>query len=305
MERGRPDRISGNAASLPQRPGQPRSKILSARRKCDYRAYMRIVRFLSGGSAHLGAAIDAASAYAIEGDLFGPHRLTARILPIEKILSPIVPVDILCIGLNYRDHAAESGSQVPPNPMLFIKAGSSLNNPFDPILIPRRSTRIDYEGELAVIIGRAAKNVARDHALDYVFGYTIANDVTARDWQRDKTLGGGQFARGKSFDTFCPLGPVLVTKDDIPNPGSLKVRTLLNERIMQDGTTADMIYDVPALIESLSSTMTLRPGSVILTGTPDGVGFARKPPVWLQAGDTIAVEIENIGRLENPLRAEA
>ena len=188
--------------------------------------------------------------------------------------------------------------------MLFIKAGNALNNPFDAIPIPRRSDKIDYEGELAVVIGRAAKHVPRDRALDYVFGYTIANDVSARDWQREKSLGGGQFARGKSFDGFCPLGPWIVTRDEIPNPNALKLRTVLNGQTMQDHTTADMIFDVQALIESLSSTMTLRAGAVLLTGTPPGVGFARTPPIWLKAGDTIAVEIERIGRLENPVGGE-
>src|SRR5207237_6092076 len=143
----------------------------------------------------------------------------------------------------------------------------TLNNPLDPILIPKRSSMIDYECELAVVIGRTAKDVSRAAALDYVFGYTIANDVSARDWQRDKALGGGQFARGKSFDTFCPLGPAIVTRDEIRNPNALRIKTILNGQVMQDNTTGDMIFDVPALIESLSSTMTLRAGSVILAGT--------------------------------------
>jgi 2-keto-4-pentenoate hydratase/2-oxohepta-3-ene-1,7-dioic acid hydratase in catechol pathway len=217
-----------------------------------------------------------------------------------------VPTDILCIGINYREHAAESGSAIPTNPVLFIKASNTLNNPFDPVPIPRRSDKIDYEGELAVVIGpRPAKHVPRDKALDYVFGYCVANDVSARDWQREKSLGGGQFARGKSFDGFCPLGPWIVTRDEIPNPNALRLKTILNGQTMQDHTTADMIFDVPALIESLSSTMTLRPGTVLLTGTPQGVGFARTPPVWMKAGDHVAVEIEKIGRLENPITAES
>ena len=265
---------------------------------------MQIVRFLSGGRLHLGRRIDDATALEIEGDLLGPHRVTERRLQIEKLLAPLVPTDILCIGLNYREHAAESGSSIPENPMLFIKASNSLNNPFDPIPIPRRSSQIDYEAELAVVIGKTAKYVSRDNALDYVLGYTCANDVSARDWQREKSLGGGQFARGKSFDGFCPLGPCLVTGDEIPNPNALRIKTILNGQTMQDHTTGDMIFDVPALIESLSSTMTLRPGAVILTGTPQGVGFARKPPVWMKDGDTVIVEIERIGRLENPVRKE-
>jgi 2-keto-4-pentenoate hydratase/2-oxohepta-3-ene-1,7-dioic acid hydratase in catechol pathway len=265
---------------------------------------MRIVRFLTNGQICLGQTTDGRSATRIDGDLFGQWRVSSEVLRIDKLLAPLVPTDILCIGINYREHAAESGSAIPQNPMLFIKGSNTLNNPLDPIPIPRRSSMIDYEGELAVIIGRAAKHVSRERALDYVLGYTIANDVSARDWQRDKALGGGQFARGKSFDGFCPLGPWIVTKDEISNPNALRLKTILNGQMMQDHTTADMIFDVPALIESLSSTMTLRAGSIILTGTPQGVGFARTPPVWMKAGDQVAVEIERIGRLENPVSAE-
>jgi 2-keto-4-pentenoate hydratase/2-oxohepta-3-ene-1,7-dioic acid hydratase in catechol pathway len=265
---------------------------------------MQIVRFLSGGRVHLGQRVDDSTALEIEGDLLGPHRVTERQLRIEKLLAPLVPTDILCIGLNYREHAAESGSAIPENPMLFIKSSNALNNPFDPIPIPRRSSQIDYEAELAVVIGKTAKYVSRENALDHVLGYTCANDVSARDWQREKSLGGGQFARGKSFDGFCPLGPWLVTRDEVPNPNALRLKTILNGQTMQDHTTGDMIFDVPSLIESLSSTMTLRPGAVILTGTPQGVGFARTPPVWMKDGDTVVVEIERIGRLENTLRKE-
>jgi 2-keto-4-pentenoate hydratase/2-oxohepta-3-ene-1,7-dioic acid hydratase in catechol pathway len=265
---------------------------------------MRIIRFISGGQVYTGRQVDESTAFAIEGELIGPHRVTDQQLPIDRLLAPIVPADLLCIGLNYREHAAESGSAIPKHPMLFIKASNSLNNPFDPIPVPRRSSMIDYEGELAVVIGKAAKHVSREHALDHVLGYTIGNDVSARDWQRDKDLGGGQFSRGKSFDGFCPLGPCIVTRDEIDNPNKLRLRTLLNGKVMQDKSTDDMIFDIPALIESLSSTMTLRPGTVILTGTPEGVGMARKPPVWMKEGDTVAVEIEGIGRLENPVGRE-
>src|SRR5947207_5365543 len=258
---------------------------------------MRIIRFLSKGNIHFGQPTDDRyeRARRIDGDLFSSLNVTTEMLKVEKLLAPIVPTDILCIGLNYRDHAAEGGFEIPQNPMLFIKAGNTLNNPGDAIAIPRRSNSIDYEGELVAVIGKSAKNVSRERALDYVFGYTVGNDVTARDWQRDKTLGGGQFARGKSFDGFCPLGPCIVTKDEIPDPNKLKLRTTLNGNVMQDHTTSDMIFDVPALIESLSSTLTLRPGSILMTGTPHGVGFARTPPVWMKDGDTVAIEIENIG----------
>ncbi|HSZ56865.1 MAG TPA: fumarylacetoacetate hydrolase family protein [Tepidisphaeraceae bacterium] len=265
---------------------------------------MQIVRFLSNGQVFQGKRIDDSSALQIEGDLFGGYRVTDRKLKIDKLLAPFVPTDILCIGLNYREHAKESGSSIPENPMLFIKSSNTLNNPFDPIPIPKRSSQIDYEAELAVVIGKTAKYVSRENALQHVLGYTCANDVSARDWQREKALGGGQFARGKSFDRFCPLGPWIVTADEIANPNDLRLKTLLNGKTMQDHTTGDMIFDVPALIESLSSTMTLRPGAVILTGTPQGVGFARNPPVWMKDGDTVVVEIEKIGRLENPVRNE-
>ncbi len=262
---------------------------------------MRIIRFISGGTIHIGRQIDDSRAMVIQGELIGPHHVTDRELPIEKLLAPIVPVDILCIGLNYREHAMESGSPIPVNPMLFIKASNTLNNPFDPIPMPALSKEVDYEVELAVVIGKMAKNVSRENALDHVLGYTIANDVSARDWQRELSLGGGQFARGKSFDGFCPLGPAIVTRDEIANPNALRLRCILNGQTMQDNSTGDMIFDVPTLIASLSSTMTLRPGTVILTGTPQGVGFARKPPVFLKTGDTVACEIDGLGRLENPV----
>ncbi len=265
---------------------------------------MRIIRFLSGNNVHLGQPIDDSHALRIEGDLLGHYHLTNQTLPVEKLLAPLVPTDILCVGLNYREHAKEGGDFLPSHPVLFMKPGSALNNPGDPIYLPRLSDSVDYEGELAVVIGKAAKDVSRETALDYVLGYTCANDVSARNWQRDKNLGGGQWVRAKSFDGFCPLGPCLVTRDELPNPNALRLRSILGGRVMQDHNTSDMIFDVPALIANLSSTMTLRPGAVILTGTPPGVGFARKPPVFLRDGDAIAVEIETIGRLENPVRRE-
>src|SRR2546421_6271104 len=265
---------------------------------------MRIVRFQSGGKIHIGRQLDERTALRIEGNLLTTWRVTEQKLPIEKLVAPIIPTDILCIGLNYREHAAESGSSIPQNPMLFIKASNTLNHPFDPIPVPKRSSEIDYECELAVVIGKDAKHVSRDKALDYVLGYTCANDVSSRDWQRDKNLGGGQFARGKSFDGFCPLGPAIVTRDEIANPNALRIKTILNGQTMQDNTTGDMIFDVPTLIESLSSTMTPRPGTVILTGTPQGVGFSRNPPAWLKPGDSVTIEIEKIGRLENPVTRE-
>ncbi len=185
--------------------------------------------------------------------------------------------------------------------MLFIKSTNSLQNPGDPIELPVKlaSHEVDYECELAVVIGKTCKNATKANALDFVLGYTAANDVSARDWQM--RLNGGQFCQGKSFDTFCPLGPVLVTKDEIPDPNALQIRTILNGQTMQDCNTSDMVFDVRTLIEFLSASKTLLPGTVILTGTPHGVGYARKPPVFLKAGDTVSIELEKVGTLTNPV----
>jgi len=210
----------------------------------------------------------------------------------------------LCIGLNYRRHAEETKGQIPEYPVLFFKGPNTVQNPGDPIVLPRhlRSDDVDYECELAVVIGKRCKNATRANALDYVLGYTCANDVSARDWQIRK--GGGQWCRGKTFDTFAPLGPCLVTPDEIANPNALGIRTILNGEAVQDWNTNDMIFDVPALIEFLSGSTTLLPGTVILTGTPHGVGMARRPRLYLKPGDTVTVEIDGIGALTNPVVEE-
>jgi 2-keto-4-pentenoate hydratase/2-oxohepta-3-ene-1,7-dioic acid hydratase in catechol pathway len=186
-----------------------------------------------------------------------------------------------------------------------MKTPAAVQNPGDPIVLPRtlNSDAVDYECELAVVIGRKCRNVKKADALTYVAGYTCGNDVSARDWQMK--YGGTQWCRGKTFDTFAPLGPCLVTADEIPNPNSLRIRTILNGETMQDWNTNDMIFDVPTLIEFLSGSTTLLPGTVILTGTPHGVGAARKPPVYLKAGDTCTIDIEKIGALTNPVIDEA
>ncbi|MGA2017618.1 MAG: fumarylacetoacetate hydrolase family protein [Opitutaceae bacterium] len=262
---------------------------------------MRIIRHLTPAGPAYAALEPDGSAREISGDLFGAFEAAGRPVRPGKLLAPVSPVNILAIGLNYRRHAEEGGKGVPERPMLFIKSTNSVQNPGDPIEIPRKlpSNEVDYECELAVVIGRRCKNATRGNALDHVLGYTAANDVSARDWQI--RLNGGQFCQGKSFDTFCPLGPALVTRDEIPNPNALRIRTVLNGQTMQDWTTGDMVFDVPELIRFLSASKTLLPGTVILTGTPHGVGFARKPPVYLKAGDTVAVEIEGIGTLTNPV----
>jgi 2-keto-4-pentenoate hydratase/2-oxohepta-3-ene-1,7-dioic acid hydratase in catechol pathway len=238
------------------------------------------------------------SARAVEGDLAG-FRATDKVVTPGKLLSPLAPATIICIGLNYAKHAAEGGKPPPERPIWFLKLPGAVVPSGEAIRLPQKqpSTKVDYEAELAIVLGRECRNATRANALDFVAGYTCANDVSARDWQRD--FGGGQWNHAKSFDTFCPLGPVLVTKDEIPNPNALRIRSLLNGRVMQDSNTSDMIFDVPAIIEFLSADKTLPAGTLILTGTPEGVGFARQPPVWLQPGDTIAVEIERIGTLTN------
>lgn len=265
---------------------------------------MKIIRHLGPKGPAYAALQPDGSALEIEGDLFGDFRATHRGIKPGKLLAPVVPANLLCIGLNYRKHAEEGGRGAPERPVLFIKATSALQNPGDPIEIPthRASSEVDYECELAVVIGKRCKNATKANALDHVLGYTCANDVSARDWQQ--RLGGGQWCQGKTFDTFCPLGPALVTKDDIPDPNSLRIRTVLNGETMQDWNTEDMIFDVPTLIEFLSGSKTLLPGTVILTGTPHGVGFARKPPVFLKPGDTVTIDIEKIGALTNPVVAE-
>jgi 2-keto-4-pentenoate hydratase/2-oxohepta-3-ene-1,7-dioic acid hydratase in catechol pathway len=266
---------------------------------------MKIIRYtkLSGETGFAAAQADG-TYLEIDGDIYASPRVSDRLASVTKVLAPITPTSILCIGLNYRHHAAEGGFSTPKYPILFVKGINTLQNPGDPILIPVKlpSTEVDYECELAVVIGKPCKNVSRERALDYVLGYTCANDVSARDWQIK--FGGGQWCRGKFFDTFAPLGPCLVTADEIPNPNALKIKTVLNGITVQDWNTADMIFDVPTLIEFLSASTTLLPGTVILTGTPHGVGMAQKPPLWLKAGDTVTIEIEKIGALRNPVALE-
>jgi 2-keto-4-pentenoate hydratase/2-oxohepta-3-ene-1,7-dioic acid hydratase in catechol pathway len=267
---------------------------------------MRIIRFVTPqGTIKFASQQADGSALEIEGDLFGDFRVTDRRAEVAKLLAPIQPTVFLCIGLNYKRHAEEGKNPIPKYPVLFMKNPAAVQNPGEAIVLPRKleSKQVDYECELAVVIGRPCKNATPETALDYVLGYTCGNDVSARDWQKD--FGGGQWCRGKTFDTFGPLGPALVLKDEIPNPNALQIKTTLNGQTMQDWTTEDMIFDVPTLITFLSGSTTLLPGTVIMTGTPHGVGAARKPPVFLKAGDTVTIEIEKIGQLTNPVIDEA
>ena len=262
---------------------------------------MRISRFFDeNGNCLYGQVGGEGEFEVLEGGIAEGFRPSGRIARAVKILAPLQPVNIFCIGLNYREHAAETGATAPQYPVIFMKPTSALNHPDGDILLPescRHGPEVDYEAELAVVIGKTAHNVAESKALDHVFGYTCANDVSARRWQ--KAGGGGQWIRGKGFDSFCPLGPLLVTADEISDPQQLRVRSILNGEVMQDGTTADMIFSVARLIHFMSQDTTLLPGTVILTGTPAGVGFARKPPVFLSGGDRIEIEVSGIGRLSN------
>jgi len=272
------------------------------------REWSRLVRFKTPeGETHYGEA-------QVSGD--GTPKLarvieektgkvTTKELRIGHLLSPLQPLAIICIGLNYQKHAAESKLPTPQFPVVFTKNVSAVQNPNGPIIIPkicRDPPEVDYESELAVVIGKPAKNVSAASALDYVLGYTCANDVSARLWQTQR--GGSQWCFAKSFDTFCPLGPMLVSPSVIPNPNKLKISTVLNGKVVQDSNTEDMIFDVPRIIEFLSQSTTLVPGTVILTGTPSGVGMARKPPLWLAPGDKVTIEIENIGKLTNDVKSE-
>jgi 2-keto-4-pentenoate hydratase/2-oxohepta-3-ene-1,7-dioic acid hydratase in catechol pathway len=237
-------------------------------------------------------------------DLFSELSPTGEEARIAKLLAPLQPTAIFCIGLNYRRHAAETGAALPEWPVLFMKSPGAVQDPEAPIALPTAlaSGQVDYEGELAVVIGRRCRNVSREEALKVVAGFTCGNDVSARDWQ--KQWGGGQWCRGKTFDTFAPLGPVLVPPEELADPLRLGLRTTLNGEVVQEGNTSDMIFDVPSLIAFLSGSTTLLPGTVIFTGTPEGVGMAASPPRWLRSGDVVSVEIEGIGTLTNPVVAE-
>lgn len=266
---------------------------------------MKIIRYLDRARrTQYGSLLPDGTALRIDGDIFGRYEVTTQPADARKLLAPVAPAALLCIGLNYRQHAAETKAKLPEFPVLFLKNPAAVQHPGAPIELPThlKSEKVDYEGELAVAIGQTCKNVSRQDAHRYVLGYTCANDVSARDWQKD--FSGSQWCRGKSFDTFCPLGPCLVTPDEIPNPNALRLRTLVNDEVLQDASTDDMIFDVPRLIEFLSGSTTLLAGTVILTGTPSGVGMARTPPCWLKPGDVVTVEIEKIGRLTNPVIAE-
>ena len=217
-----------------------------------------------------------------------------------KLLPPVPdPPKIVCLGLNYRDHAAEGGAPIPKEPVLFSKYATALIGAGQPIVLPPVSKEVDYEAELVVVVGKRGRPRNEQEAREYVAGYTVGHDVSARDWQLRKDQK--QWMVGKTFDTFAPTGPVLVTADEVPDPHRLAIRLRLNGQTMQDSNTREMIFSVPAVLAYLAQVFTLEVGDLIFTGTPAGVGFARKPPVFLKAGDVVEVEIEGLGVLRNPV----
>ena len=235
----------------------------------------------------------------VTGDIFGEYRLTDRPVDVRKVLPPVTPPNVFGIGLNYRLHAKETNKPIPDAPVVFAKATTAVVGPGEPIVLPAAGAGcVDYEVELAVVIGADCKNVPAERAAEVILGYTVANDVSARDWQPRL----GQWTRAKSFDSFCPLGPCIETDID---PSDLRLTAELNGKLMQDARTSDMVFPPAKLVEFLSADLTLLAGTVILTGTPSGVGAARRPQVFLREGDTITCTVEGIGRLSNPVVAAA
>ncbi|MBK5926828.1 fumarylacetoacetate hydrolase family protein [Rhodobaculum claviforme] len=261
----------------------------------------------AGGLRDLGGVVPD-----IAGDTLSDAGL-ARLRALDPATLPEVPADtrlgpcvggvgkIICIGLNYADHAAEAGMPVPPEPVVFLKATSAISGPHDPVRIPRDAAKTDWEVELAIIIGTRARYVEEDCALAHVAGYAIANDVSERAFQNERA---GQWTKGKSHDSFCPLGPWLVTRDAVPDPQSLPLWLRVNGTVMQNGSTATMVYGVAHLVSYLSRFMTLHPGDVISTGTPPGVGMGMKPPRFLVPGDVMELGIEGLGQQRQPVIAE-
>lgn len=263
---------------------------------------MKIMRFMDAdGQVRYGQPIDEQTAQILESDDQDEIVLTDATATIAKRLSPIDPTNVYAIGLNYRMHAEESGMALPSAPVIFLKATTAVTGPGMPIILPAAAPdEVDYECELAIVIGTRARNVSEQDALDHVLGYTCGNDVSARDCQIRLDQ---QWARGKSFDTFCPLGPVIVTPDEIDGD-HCALRTILNGQVMQESNTNDLIFNCRQLISYLSHQFTLLPGTVIMSGTPSGVGFARKPPVFLKEGDEVTIEIDGIGQLTNTVARE-
>jgi 2-keto-4-pentenoate hydratase/2-oxohepta-3-ene-1,7-dioic acid hydratase in catechol pathway len=267
---------------------------------------VRIARFQDQtGAVCTGVAHGDGSFTYAQGNMFdGSFKDTGKAATVSKLLAPVEPPVVVCIGLNYKKHADELGLPYPKNPVVFLKPPNTVTGHGTPIAKPRITEKMDYEVELAVVIGKPCRDVSVDDALNYVLGYTCANDVSTRDWQKVPELSGSQWTRSKIFDNFCPLGPVLVTADEIPNPNNLQVKCFVNGEKMQDSSTSDLIFNIQQVVSFCSIGTTLAPGTVIITGTPAGVAEGRSPQPWLKPGDHCVVEIEKIGRLENPIVAD-
>ncbi|KAK3310662.1 Fumarylacetoacetase-like protein [Chaetomium strumarium] len=276
-------------------------------------SFSRLVRFLArDGRTYYGDAIlprgvtdvsKARQARIVKGDVFGKHDVTDQVADIRMLLAPLAPEDVRtvrCLGLNYAAHAKESKMPIPQYPVVFYKPATSLSGPTDPIPVhplAQQGSGLDYECELVAVIGRPCSDVPEARALDYVLGYAVGNDVSHRDWQLKR--GGGQWSLGKGFDGWAPFGPAIVTADLIPDPQALAIKTRVNGKVVQESTTADMIFSVKKTIAFLSQGTTLLPGDLIFTGTPQGVGMGRNPQVWLKDGDVVEVELEGVGTCTN------
>lgn len=256
--------------------------------------------FLGAGEPAVAAATEALALVARIGAAAACERRLARPGETVRLMAPVPrPTKLILVGLNYRDHAEETKLKIPEVPAIFSKYPNSVIGPGDAIKIPKVSHMIDYEAELAFVIGRAGRDIPRERAMDYVAGYTIVNDVSCRDYQ----MKTGQWMIGKTFDTFAPMGPCLVTRDEIPDPHNLDISLYLNGQRMQHSNTRNLIFKTEDLIVFLSQVFTFEPGDVVSTGTPSGVGFTRKPPVFMKPGDRVRVEIQGLGALENPVEA--
>ena len=262
---------------------------------------IRYIRFIYDGAVCYGKLRDNTVSL-LSADFLDPRAGETGVnLPLSavRLLSPVAPPNILCIGLNYRSHAQEAREVPPDHPLIFLKTTTAVLDPDAPVVLPLMAPEhVDYEAELCIVIGKRAKNISPEEAPGYIFGYTAANDVSARDCQLEED---SQWARGKSFDTFCPAGPAVVSGID---PLHLGIRTRLNGKVMQDSSTENMIFNVYELVSYCSHAMTLLPGTMILSGTPEGVGFTRVPPVFLREGDIIEIELDCIGILRNPIIRE-
>jgi 2-keto-4-pentenoate hydratase/2-oxohepta-3-ene-1,7-dioic acid hydratase in catechol pathway len=270
---------------------------------------MRLVTFEHPGGAPRAGIVSGTQVLPVAGDMLSicaaghaePEKTSPLNLADVKLLAPIPrPPKFICVGLNYRDHAAESKMEVPPVPTIFNKFTNVVIGPGDTIVLPKVSRKPDYEAELAFVIGRGGRYIPAAQAMGHVFGYTIVNDVSARDFQNATT----QWLMGKTFDTFAPMGPWIVTKDEIADPHALDISLEIGGVVLQNSNTRELIFKIPELIEYISQVVTLEPGDIVATGTPPGVGFAQKPPRWLRPGDEVIVRIQGIGELRNPVAAE-